>query len=132
LIGGELVQRLEFGVECRAPRKEAQVAGKKESSGRRPEPSKPSWQQALLRRAPRVKGLDGVFYGKDSVGVCHVYWVMQELFEKVTERVLRQERLITKEFPKIPFYFHLWVHQGREIAKTVPRGLKPLFVRHER
>jgi len=106
------------------------MAKKKESSERGRGP-KPSWQQTLLRRAPRVKGLDGVFYGKDSVGVCHVYWVMQELFTPVTERVLRQEKLITKEFPKVPFYFHLWVHQGREIAGTVPRGLKPLFVRHE-
>jgi hypothetical protein len=107
------------------------VAKKKEAERRR-EPRKSSWQQTLLRRAPKVKGLDGVFYGEDSLGVCHVYWVMHDLFTPVTERVLHQEKLITKEFPKVPFYFHLWVHQGRELVKTVPRGLKPLFVRHER
>jgi hypothetical protein len=45
---------------------------------------------------------------------------------------MKREDLLVEEFPNHRFHFHIWAHQGREPAKAVPRGLQPLFLRHER
>lgn len=113
-----------------AKKKPEKPAGPPAKSKKKAEP--PPWQEVVQRRIARVRDVDAIFYGHDSVGVCHVYWVVEEHHGAPYRALLRQEDLISQEYPDVPFYFHVWARQGRTPAQAVPRGLEPLFIRHER
>lgn len=107
----------------------------KKKSARRPAKSKnakaPTWQEAMLRRVAKLKGIDAVFYGYDAGGICHVFWIVAEHRDAPYKEALKEEKAITSAYPEVPFYFHFRAHQGRDPADTGPRGLEALYLRHE-
>lgn len=111
---------------------------KKKNGKPSPKPAKPKkeqqpppWQEVMLRRVAKLKSLDAVFYGYDSGGICHVFWIVKEHHDAPYKEALKQEKEITTEYPNVPFYFHFRARQGRDPARTAPRGLEPLYIRHE-
>jgi hypothetical protein len=86
-------------------------------------------EQALRRRLSSVDAVRAVFLAADDEGIIHVYSVVPEYDSGFYDELLKQERLVEKEFPHLTFEFHVRAHQGREPARAVPFGSQPLFVR---
>ncbi len=85
-------------------------------------------QSTLARRLSRVPDVDAVFFAVDDE-VIHVYTVVPEFDARVYEELMRQERLIQKDWPGINFDFHTRAHQEREPVLAVPFGMHTEFVR---
>lgn len=85
-------------------------------------------QSTLERRLSKVPDVDAVFFAPDD-DVIHVYTVVPEFDARVYEDLMRQERLIEKDWPGINFDFHTRAHQGREPVLAVPFGMHTAFVR---
>jgi hypothetical protein len=88
-----------------------------------------SCESAIRRRLASVRAVDAVYVSQDEDGRVHVYSVVSEYGEAAYRKLLKQERLIEEEFPKVPLEFHVRAHQGREPSRAVPFGSQPLFVR---
>ena len=91
-------------------------------------PGRP-YERAIRRRLASVRAVDAVYVSRDDDGCVHVYSVVSEYADGAYRKLLKQERLIEKEFPEVPLEFHVRAHQGREPSRAVPFGSQPLFVR---
>jgi hypothetical protein len=95
----------------------------KEVRARRPH------EQALNRRLSKVESIHAVFLTTDDERIIHVYSVVSDYRPDLYDKLLKQERIVEKEFPKLTFEFHVRAHQGRQPSRAVPFGSQPLFVR---
>lgn len=111
-----------------AKKKPEKPAGQPAKPKKKPEPP---WQEVMLRRVAKLKGIDAVFYGYDAGGICHVFWIVAEHRDAPYKEALKEEKAITNAYPEVPFYFHFRAHQGRDPGHTGPRGLEALYIRHE-
>jgi hypothetical protein len=84
---------------------------------------------AVGRHLSKVSEIDAVFVWTDENEVMHVYSVVEDYRSKVYDKLLRQERLIEKDLPKLPLEFHVRAHQGRNPERAVPFGSRPVFLR---
>ena len=91
--------------------------------------NRPPHEQSLWRRLLSVDAVCAVFLAADYEDTIHVYSVVLEYDSGFYGELLKQERLVEKEFPHLTFEFHVRAHQGREPAHAVPFGSQPLFVR---
>ena len=87
------------------------------------------YQDSVTRHLSKVPDIDAIYILSDDEGVVHVYSVVGEYSSSAYERLLKQERLVEKEFPQVAFEFHTCAHQGRKPFRAVPLGSKPVFVR---
>src|SRR5438270_6410766 len=83
------------------------------------EASKRSYEDALRERLPKVREVDAVYFTQDHLGTVHVYSVVEE-YGPFYERLMRQERLIEKDYPDISFDFHFRARQARQASLAVP------------
>jgi hypothetical protein len=89
---------------------------------KKPKPKKPSkktpahpktWRDAIRLHLAKVPEVDAV-YVSDYGTYVHVYSVVEDFGDMMYKRLLRQEALIEKAFPKIYFEFHTSVHRGKK------------------
>jgi flavoprotein len=91
--------------------------------------SRASWVQVIRDVLRKTTQIDAVFLSRDDANVVHVYSVARDFQPKIYDQLLKQERVIEKDFPEIAFEFHLRAHQGRQPAQAVPFDAELVFAR---
>src|SRR5438270_756840 len=79
-------------------------------------------EHALCRRLSRVEAVHAVYLATDDEGTIHVYSVVPDYCSDLYDKLLKQERLVEKQFPQLTFEFHVRAHQGRQPHGAVPFG----------
>jgi hypothetical protein len=86
------------------------------------------YQDSISRHLSKIQAIEAVFIFTDE-DLVHVYAVVPEYNSEIYEKLLKQERLIQREFPETRFDFHARAHQGRRPSLAVPFGSQAVFVR---
>jgi hypothetical protein len=84
---------------------------------------------SLCRHLSKLPEIDAVFTWTDDCDVVHVYSVVHDFQSKFYDKLMKKERLVERDFPEIPFEFHVRAHQGRKPERAVPVGSEPVFVK---
>ena len=87
-----------------------------------------TWQDAIRIHLGKVPEVEAVFVNSDD-NVLHVYSVVRKFDEAYIKRLVKQESLIEKAFPKLALEFHIRAHMGREAHEAVPFDAGLLFQR---
>ena len=89
----------------------------KNAKRRRPTRPKKSpvldWRDAIRRQLAKVPEVDAVYVSAYGTYV-HIYSVVEDFDDKMYKKLLKQEALVEKEFPRHYFEFHTTVHRGRK------------------
>lgn len=85
-------------------------------------------QSTVYRYLSKIRAVDAVFISTED-DIIHVYTVVFDYNSELTNKLMKTERLIEKDWPGISFEFHTRAHQGREPFSTVPIDSQIVFGR---